>query len=215
MYGIHQKTTAAKVFIFITQIIYLILAFFILYRDATLDNYIRYTIIIFLLITFLRLNAMLFIWLPRGISWKESIGNSLAFAIYYIGFPLFTVYSQADSNIAMYVIGIVLFLAGSFINTTSELLRKPFKADPANKGKLYRGGLFKYAIHINYFGDILWVAGFALVTINVWALLVPLFLFLMFVFSYIPNADKYLLEKYGSQFEDYQKHTKRLIPFIW
>ncbi len=215
MYGIHQKTPGAKIFIFITQLIYLVLAFFILYQDTTLSSYIRYTIIIFLLITFLRLNAMLFIWLPRGISWKEATGNSLAFAIYYIGFPLFTVFSQTSSNVTMYITGIILFVAGSLINTLSELLRKPFKADPSNKGKLYTGGLFKYAIHINYFGDILWVAGFSLVTLNVWALFVPCFLFLMFVFSYIPNADKYLLQKYGSQFENYQKHTKKLIPFIW
>ncbi len=38
------------------------------------------------------------------------------------------------------------------LNTVSELLRKSFKDNPVNQGKLYTGGLFKYAIHINYLG---------------------------------------------------------------
>ncbi|MGR5960169.1 DUF1295 domain-containing protein [Bacillus cereus] len=40
------------------------------------------------------------------------------------------------------------------LNTVSELLRKSFKDNPVNQGKLYTGGLFKYAIHINYLGGL-------------------------------------------------------------
>ncbi|MEN2667154.1 methyltransferase family protein [Listeria aquatica] len=214
MYGIKQKTLGSKWFTLIIQLVYLTLAVYLIVR-SDLASYLSYTLYLFLLITFIRLNAMSFIWLPRGISWKEAIGNSTAFAIYYIGFPLFAIYDHSSFNLSMYLIGIALFLIGSFVNTTSELLRKPFKDNPANKGKLYTGGFFKYAIHINYFGDVLWVAGFALVTLNWWALTIPVFLLLLFMFSYIPNADNYLLDKYGKQFEDYQKNTKKLIPFIW
>ena len=51
--------------------------------------------------------------------------------------------------------GILLFIIGSYINTYSEIQRKRFKDNPNNKGKLYTLGLFQYARHINYFGDIL------------------------------------------------------------
>ncbi|WP_167630301.1 DUF1295 domain-containing protein [Listeria valentina] len=214
MYGIKQKTLGSKIFTLIIQLVYLTLAVYLIAR-SDLANIVSYALYFCLLITFIRLNAMSFIWLPRGISWKEALGNSTAFAIYYIGFPLFAIYHHSSFNMSMYLIGIALFLIGSFINTTSELLRKPFKDDPANKGKLYTGGLFKYAIHVNYFGDVLWAAGFALVTLNWWAMIIPVFLLLLFKFSYIPNADKYLRGKYGKQFEAYQKNTKKLIPFIW
>lgn len=209
MYGIHRKTTSAKIFILVAQLIYILIDFRFIFPKLSPSTTI--SMILLILITFARLNCMMFIWLPRGISWKEAIGNSTAFALYYLLFPFL---AQWDS-VNLVVIGWILFIAGSTINSLSELLRKPFKDDPNNKGKLYTGGLFKYAVHINYFGDVLWVLGFALVTGNLWSLLIPLFLLCMFVFSYIPNADKYLESHYGQAFIDYKKKTKSLIPFIW
>ena len=63
---------------------------------------------------------------------------------------------------AMEQAGVALFLLGSCLETGSELQRKAFKADPANKGKLYYGGLFALAQHINYTGEVLWYTGLAL-----------------------------------------------------
>ncbi|WP_125713812.1 methyltransferase family protein [Companilactobacillus kedongensis] len=211
MYGIHRKTTSAKIFILVIQIIYLLAISLFIFPHF--DNFMMENIDLMIWITFLRLNAMMFFWLPRGISWKEAIGNSLAFGLYYIGFPLLAIFGDIDP--VMIISGWILFIAGALINTTSELLRKPFKDDQKNKGKLYTGGLFKYAIHINYFGDVIWVLGFALTTCNWWSLIIPLFLLCMFVFNYIPNADKYLQKHYGQSFIEYRRHTKKLIPFIW
>ncbi|MFT4497596.1 methyltransferase family protein [Bacillus cereus] len=101
------------------------------------------------------------------------------------------------------------------LNTVSELLRKSFKDNPVNQGKLYTGGLFKYAIHINYLGDCLWVLGLAFIASNIYSLFIPLDLFFVFVFEYIPKSDGYLQKKYGEQFTVYKQKTKKLIPFIW
>jgi hypothetical protein len=38
-------------------------------------------------------------------------------------------------------------------NGLSELQRYRWKRQPQNAGRLYTGGLFAYARHINYFGD--------------------------------------------------------------
>lgn len=211
MYGIHRKTTKAKIFLLTIQIIYLMIVYWLILGNF--DNFMISNINIMISITFLRLNAMIFFWLPRGISFKEAVGNGLAFGLYYLGFPILAIFGEI--NIGMIIIGWLLFIIGSALNTTSELLRKPFKDDPNNKGKLYTGGLFKYAIHINYFGDVLWVTGLALTTCNWWSLFIPIFLISLFIFSYIPNADKYLQHHYGKAFSDYQKNTKELIPFVW
>lgn len=211
MYGIHKKTTSAKISLLVIQIIYLIIVYWLILGHF--DNFMISNINIMILIVFLRLNSMMFFWLPRGISFKEAIGNGLAFGLYYLGFPILAVFGNI--NMPMIVVGWILFILGSIINTTSELLRKPFKDDPNNKGKLYTGGLFKYAIHINYFGDVLWVTGLALATCNLWSLIIPIFLLLLFMFSYIPNADKYLKHHYGESFIEYQKSTKELIPWVW
>ncbi len=169
---------------------------------------------VFCLITFIRMSYMAIYLLKRGIRWGEAWGVLAAFAFYYAGF---SVLGGIHDKPLDWVDGVavLIFLAGSAINTTSELLRNKWKKDARNKGKLYTGGLFKYATHINYFGDIVWVCGFALLTRDVWSALVPVFLFLMFVFLNIPEHDRYLRAKYGDGFAAYEEKTKKLIPFIY
>ncbi|WP_254915329.1 DUF1295 domain-containing protein [Bacillus thuringiensis] len=152
----------------------------------------------------------MFIWLPRGISWQEAIMNSIAFGIYYLGFPILMITSNQDPNLILLTIGWILFLGGSMLNTVSELLRKSFKDNPVNQGKLYTGGLFKYAIHINYLGDCFWVLGLAFIASNIYSLFIPLGLFFVFVFEYIPKSDGYLQKKYGEQFTVYKQKTKKI-----
>jgi steroid 5-alpha reductase family enzyme len=108
-----------------------------------------------------------------------------------------------------------LFVFGSFLNTGSEAVRNRFKTIPENSGRLYTGGLFGLAIHINYFGDILWVAACALLTRNWWSTLIPVFLICFFIFYNVPKLDAHLREKYGEEFAEWEKKTKRLIPFVW
>jgi protein-S-isoprenylcysteine O-methyltransferase Ste14 len=214
MYGINRPTIKEKILILVAEIIYLIIAYYLLFITNAKSG-ISLGLFIALVITALRLTAMMFIWLPRGIAWQEAIMNSIAFGIYYLGFPILMMTSKQDSNLIVLIIGWILFLGGSILNTVSELLRKPFKDNPVNQGMLYTDGLFKYAIHINYLGDCFWVLGLALISNNIYSLLIPLGLFIVFVFDYIPKSDDYLQNKYGEQFTVYKQKTKKLIPFIW
>ena len=113
------------------------------------------------------------------------------------------------------VFGIVLFISGSVINTVSELLRDSWKKNHENKGKLYTGGLFKYSMHINYFGDLLWVIGYAIITRNPYSIFIPALLFVFFAFYNIPKLDNYLEGRYKEEFEDYKRKTKKFIPLIY
>ncbi|HSH67141.1 MAG TPA: DUF1295 domain-containing protein [Bacteroidia bacterium] len=97
----------------------------------------------------------------------------------------------------------------------SELQRHYWKKKPENKGKLFTSGLFRYSMHINYFGDVLWVSAYAIITLNPYAILVPAFLFSFFAFYNVPALDKYLAERYAGQFDEYKKKTKKLVPFVW
>lgn len=60
------------------------------------------------------------------------------------------------------VLGAAVYTVGILTETFSEMQRKAFKDDPANKGKLFTGGLFGLARHINYGGYILFRAGYAM-----------------------------------------------------
>jgi len=173
----------------------------------------RALILIFNFIVFFRLGLTWFVFLERRIPFDEAISVSIAFAAYYVGFSLFAVHGSGFS-LSLAVAGIVLFLVGSFFNTWAEFQRRRWKARPENKGHLYTGGLFRLTRHPNYFGDCLWVLGYALCADNGWALLVPLVLAAFFLFYNIPKLEEHLGSHYGEEFETYRKKTRSLIPFI-
>ena len=60
------------------------------------------------------------------------------------------------------MVGTGLYTVGILTETLSEWQRKKFKQNPANKSKVYEGGLFGLSRHVNYFGYTLWRAGYAL-----------------------------------------------------
>lgn len=165
-------------------------------------------------IVYLRMKLTMLYLLKRSMGWEEALSVPFAFGIYYLGFSLLAGPVAVPVGAAAYI-GIALFIIGSFFNTGSELLRDRWKKDPANKGRLYTGGLFRYSMHINYFGDILWVGGLALMTANFWSAIIPVMLFIFFAFGNAPVLDKHLAEKYGEEFEEYRKRTRKIIPFIY
>jgi len=161
----------------------------------------------------LRIFIMLTFFLNRKLIWSETITiallmPSILFILTFIGG------NRSHSLHLLDIIGIALFLFGSFLNTYSELKRYLWKKLPGNKEKLYTTGLFAFAIHINYFGDILLFTGWALITSYLPMLLIPSLMALNFVYFIMPSLDYYLECKYKTCFRDYAQQTKRLIPFI-
>lgn len=174
----------------------------------------RLVILSFSMIVLVRMSFMMFRFMKRNIPWVESLSVPLAFAIYFVGFALFVLPSTAPLD-SFDGLAILIYAFGSYLNTAGELGRDRFKQSPENRGKLYTGGPFAWSMHINFFGDILWVCAYAMVSRNPWAALVPVILTLFFAFVNVPALDSYLAGRYGEEFVAYQERTKRLIPFIW
>lgn len=94
------------------------------------------------------------------------------------------------------LVGSTMYVAGLFIEWFSEVQRTAFKKDPANKGKIYEGGLFGLSRHINYFGYTLWRSGYALAAGGwVWAAVVGAFFTYDFTQRGIPVLQHYLEER--------------------
>lgn len=100
------------------------------------------------------------------------------------------------------VIGILLYLTGSYINTQSKYYWHVWKLKEENRGRLYTEGLFSLSMHINYFGGIALFTGFAMVTRSLSMLVIPLIMAVNFVFIIIPSLDRYLEKKYKDEFRD-------------
>jgi steroid 5-alpha reductase family enzyme len=156
--------------------------------------------------------------LARRIDWSEVFGLVAFFALFELGLLLVGGGVFRETAIALSWLDIValgLYFFGSYLNSVSEIQRKVWKKDPSNKGQCYTGGLFRYSMHINYFGDIVLFTGWSLLTAECWTLGLPVFMLIMFMLIHIPPLDQYLAERYGDEFEVYRSKTKRLIPLIW
>jgi protein-S-isoprenylcysteine O-methyltransferase Ste14 len=114
-------------------------------------------------------------------------------------------------------IGISLFTVGLSAELISELQRKRFKDNPANQGKVYTGGLFSLARHINYGGYTLWRTGFALTSGSYW---LAAFQFVWHMWNFtkrsVPHLTDYCSTKYGEEWKRYERDVPNiLIPYIW
>lgn len=93
-----------------------------------------------------------------------------------------------------------------------------FRADPANRGRTCRAGLWRYSRHPNYFFE--WLHWFTYVALGVGApqawgtLFGPLlmYVFLRFV-SGIPFTEAQALRTRGDDYRDYQRCTSMLFPW--
>jgi len=156
----------------------------------------------------------LFVYVKRTIPWWEA-----AWGAGIIGCVLFFFLLgglRASQPIGpLDLVGLLLYVAGSYLGTASEHARHVWKARPENQGRLYTEGLFRYSRHINYFGDLLLFGGCAVLTRQLWTGIVPLAMALNFILVIIPAHDAYLAVRYRSEFDHYARRTSKLIPLLY
>lgn len=222
MYGSKSSSTPQKLVILLAETALIGISYWVLFADglrsvrafgATPSELRNLTLFAFNLVVFARFLLTLFVFLRRRIPWEETLSVPMAFGLYLLGFPLMARPAAVPFGM-LETAGVLLFIGGSFLNTFSEYQRHRWKARAENRGRLYTRGLFAASMHVNYFGDLLWVSGYACVTHNGYASLVPAFLFAFFYFFNVPKLDTYLRERYGEEFSAYERRTKRLIPFV-
>ncbi len=155
-----------------------------------------------------------FVFLKRGVSWSEVFTIiPWMFCIYLL---LAATGGQNASRFGVSGgIGIVLFAAGSWMNSHAEYARHVWKGRPENRERLYMGGLFRYSRHPNYLGDLISFSGLCLIS-GVWVTAaIPITMLAGFLFVNVPMLDSHLHEKYGKEFDEYASRTCKLIPFVY
>jgi len=167
-----------------------------------------------LIIYLVRLQVTIWIFQKRKWTWLETITITVL-----MSFVIYTFAKVGGNNKQVVgvveVIGILLYLSGSYINTHSEYYRHVWKLKEENRGRLYTKRLFSLSMHINYFGDIVLFTGLAMITHRLSMLVIPLIMAANFVFNIIPSLDRYLEKKYKDEFKDYARKTKKFIPLIY
>ena len=167
-----------------------------------------------MIIYFLRLLVTLLFFFQRKMYWMEAIiiANIMPWIFPYIAYTS----GRCSKAIGLIeFVGITLFLTGSYLNSGSEFLRYSWKKKRENAGRIYTGGFFKHAMHINYFGDIVLFTGMAMIAHQFQLLIIPISMAFIFIVILIPLKENYLREKYGDEFVSYASNTKKLIPLIF
>jgi len=165
-----------------------------------------------------RHTVTLFYLLVRRVEWGEVLGLSLFVVTFEVGLCALAAGVFRDHAVPFNLVdglAIALVLFGSFLNTGSELQRKWWKRKPENKGHCYTQGLFRWSMHINYFGDTVLFVGWCLLTASWWTLALPILMAASFVFFHIPGLDSYLEDRYGDEFIEYAGKTKKFMPFVY
>lgn len=165
-------------------------------------------------IYYIRILFTEFVFLKRGVSWSEvsTIALWLLFIFLVLGFEGGT--NPAPLGVAA-LIGAILFVLGSWINTYAEYTRHLWKGRIENRGRLYTGGLFRYTRHPNYLGDLISFSGICLLAGRWITGTIPVIMLCGFVFANIPMLDAHLHEHYGAGFDEYATRTRKLIPFLY
>lgn len=135
---------------------------------------------------------------------------------------LVTITSAARKELdAFAIIGALVWVIGFAIEIIADGQKSRFNADPSNKGRFIRTGLWSRSRHPNYFGEIVLWIGVAIIAVPVlhswqWvAMISPLFVTLLLTrVSGIPLLEKKAEAKWGGQeeYEEYKKNTPALIP---
>jgi steroid 5-alpha reductase family enzyme len=119
------------------------------------------------------------------------------------------------------VVGFLVWAFGFAFEVIADSQKSRFNADPANKGKFIRTGLWSRSRHPNYFGEIVLWVGIAIVALPVlqgwqWiAMISPLFVTLLLTrVSGVPLLEQKADKKWGGQedYETYKKNIPVLIP---
>lgn len=134
----------------------------------------------------------------------------LIVGIFY-SLPAFLAFTNPTNlSIAATATAIPLFYFGSLINTAADVQKTTEKTSGVG---LIRSGIWSGLRHVNYTGDLMRYLSFSVVAGSIWAFLVPLSIFVLYI-QRIQEKEASMTIKY-QDFSDYKSSSFRLIPGIW
>lgn len=169
---------------------------------------------------------------PRYRVMRESRGKSFwwmsLFTIFFlqgvliwiIAIPLLVVHLSAGPSLWMWtdMLGLLLWGVGFVFETVGDWQLARFKANPANRGRVMRTGLWAYTRHPNYFGDAMVWWGFFLFALSVsgglWTVVGPAVMtILLLKVSGVALLEQTITER-RPEYRDYITKTNAFFPWF-
>ena len=115
------------------------------------------------------------------------------------------------------LIGLVLLLTGSALRAQARRLLGEYFSPVVRilpEHKLIRHGVYKYIRHPGYLGELLLYFSVPLLFHSLYGVFVMVFL-IPFILYRIRVEEKMLIEKFGDEYRDYMRKSKRFIPYVF
>jgi steroid 5-alpha reductase family enzyme len=161
--------------------------------------------------------------------WRSRGREQLSFFVFYqaqgllavlLSLPLLAAaFNGHDGLEALELAGFWVWAAGASFEAVADAQLSGFKADPGNRGKTMRFGLWRLSRHPNYFGQWLTWCGYGLIALAApwgWVgLLSPaLMLYLILFVTGVPPSEERALASRGEDFRRYQRETSVFVPWF-
>jgi protein-S-isoprenylcysteine O-methyltransferase Ste14 len=122
------------------------------------------------------------------------------------------------------LVGVILSVIGTYLRlkALSELKKKARFKSLASTGRLQvveghqlvKDGLYRHIRHPVYLGEIIRDFGFVMVFSSLYGVFLVAIATTFLLFR-IEIEEKMLIEAFGEEYKEYQKNTKKLIPYIY
>jgi protein-S-isoprenylcysteine O-methyltransferase Ste14 len=183
-----------------------------------------------IIVSFSILYGLLEIFMSRRLREKKKVSKSgdkgsiwLLFISISVGYWLsFIIASTKTGRIyhwnTFFAIGALLVITGLIIRITSILTLKQhftYTVTKVENHELIETGLYKYIRHPGYLGQLIIFLGIATSLSNWLSVLLMIIPVLLGYLNRINVEEKFMIEQMGQKYVDYQKRTKRLIPYIY
>lgn len=151
--------------------------------------------------------------------WLFAFFQFQAVLIPLFALPFVAVATNATTSLPGLVVGTAIWIAGVLGEAVADAQLARFRADPRQRGRTCRSGLWRYSRHPNYFFE--WLHWFAYVALAIgsplawlaWSGPLLMFLFLRFI-SGIPFTEAQALRTRGEDYRAYQRSTPMLFPWF-
>jgi protein-S-isoprenylcysteine O-methyltransferase Ste14 len=128
-----------------------------------------------------------------------------------------TAESLSVINLALLAIGLVMFVAGVVIRFVAmATLKRNFSGALRIRADhtLVKSGIYKRVRHPAYLGAILLFTGIPVMVSSLFGFLVMLLL-VPYLLHRIKLEESMMIERFGKEYEDYMRSSKRLVPFVF
>lgn len=158
--------------------------------------------------------------------WRDSQPGFLGFFLFQaalvvvMSVPFYAAAQNPATAVnAWIMLGVAIWIVSVAGESIADRQLARFRADPANRGRTCRVGLWRYSRHPNYFFE--WVHWFAYVALSVgsplfaWSLLGPVLMFVSLRWvTGIPFVEAQSLRSRGDDYRRYQRETNAFFPWF-